>query len=233
MQLDTYERVKDKLSSTSAPFSLARQRLHRANSGLNGRPAPDNRTQGTASSNATTTSTTPPKSPFQTSPRPATTTPERVRAHKMLVASPVVDLTPTKQGPESPLVPGRAPPARQASVKAPVSPPLSHPPVLNSATGGSSRQQIEGQVAAGQAGEPSHGGPVTPERLPSGRMHAAQIPSGLAANDGEPGRNLKPIQTARSLSRGKPVLTFRAANSFSTVTISVCSEMHLVTTLSI
>ena len=116
--------MKDKVSSTSAPFSLARQRLQRANSGINGRPATDSKAEASTTSKqpdadtktpfqtpprpspasyqtpprpAPTSSQTPPKSPASTPPRSPASTPERVRAHRMLVASPAVDLTPSKQ----------------------------------------------------------------------------------------------------------------------------------------
>ena len=201
VQLDTYERVKDKVNSTSAPFSLARQRLQRANSGLNGRPASDSKAEPSTSTKQAEAPPIATKSPFQNVPRPAATTPERVRAQRLPVPSPVVDLTPSKQTPVPPPVAGRGPPARQNSVKAPASPPLAHPAVLNSSAG-SSRQQSDSQKTTGQAGEGALGGPVTPERMPSGRMHSGRISPVPATNDGEPGRNLKPIQTARSLSRG-------------------------------
>ena len=48
-----------------------------------------------------------------------------------------------------------------------------------------------------ESGELAYGAPFTPERMPSGRMPTARIPPGLAADDGEPGRNLKPIQIIR------------------------------------
>lgn len=215
MQLETYERVKDKVSSTSAPFSKARERLLRANSGINVRPASDSRAEAAPSSSqpeaATATETrspfqTPPRAPitsYQTPPRAATTTPERV--HRMLVASPAVDLTPTKQTPAMTpsTTPNRAPPPRQSS-DSPVSPPLNHPAVLNSTAGGISKQQSDAQKGAAAAGETAHGAPLTPERMPSGRMHSGRIPPGLATQDGgEPGCKLKPIQTSRSLSRGE------------------------------
>lgn len=211
MQLDTYERVKEKVSSTSAPFSLARQRLQRANSGINGRPASDSRPE--ASTHQPDTATTATKSPFQNAPGAASPAPERVRVHKMLVASPAVDLTPPKQtltGTPS----SRGQPPRQSSVKAPASPPLNHPAVLSSAATSTSKppaRQGSEAVRGGSAappGEPAHGAPVTPERQPSGRMHSGRIPPGLAAHEGDPGHNLKPIQTARSLSRGNSLLIF-------------------------
>lgn len=211
MQLDTFERVKDKISSPSAPFSLARQRLQRANSGLSGRPAADsNRAESsTSGTQAEASAVSPMKSPFQTAPRPAATTPERARAHKMLVASPVVDLTPPKQPSAATAVTSRLPPLRQPSAKLPAA--SSQPVALNNTAGSGSKQQSGVQQGTGQAGESASGGPVTPERLPSGRMHSGRIPSGLAANDGEPGRNLKPIQTARNLSRGGPLNSFDLA----------------------
>lgn len=239
VQLDTYERVKDKVSSTSAPFSLARQRLQRANSGINGRPASDPNPQASTTTNqpdggTKSPSQTPPRpaaTPSQTSPRPsptpsrtpprpaqtssqtpprvATSTPERARAHRMLVASPAVDLTPHKQQASASTpsmtpstTPNRGPQARQSSVRAPSSPPMSHPAVLNSTAGSSTpRQGSEGEKGTGSPGEPvAQGGPLTPERMPSGRMPSASPPP---PKGGEPGRNLKPIQTTRSLSRGE------------------------------
>ena len=199
MQLDTYERVKDKVNNTSAPFSLARQRLQRANSGLNGRPVADSKAEPSTSTKQAEAPRITTRSPFQNVPRPATATPERVHAQRTPVPSPVVDLTPSKQ---TPVPPCRGPPPRQASVKAPVNPPLTHPAVLNSSAG-SSRQQNDSQNSTAQAGEGAYGGPVTPERLPLGRVHSGRIPPVPVPNNGEPGRNLKPIQTARSLSRGR------------------------------
>ena len=239
MQLDSYERVKDKVSSTSAPFSLARQRLQRANSGINGPPAADSTPEASSTSNqpdadtkslsqtpprpgstpfqtpprpAPTSSQAPPRSATSTPPRSATSTPERVRAHRMLVPSPAVDLTPPKQASTSTTTtapstnPSRGPPARHTPVRAPASPPLNHPAILNSTDGSSSSSSRPASEAekrqgagagAGSAGELGHGGPLTPERMPSGRMPTARIPPGLPADHEQPGRNLKPIQTTR------------------------------------
>ena len=214
VQLETFERVKEKISSTSTPFSLARQRLQRANTGLNGRGSgaskPEASLQGEAEGSGEAAT---PRSPFQSGlTSSSSTTPDRTRVSplrsRMLVASPVVDLSPPKQTSGAPLpkqspvtpVATRGPPARQISVKAPLNPPMSHPAfsALNS-----SKQQAEPQQASGQAGEGAVGAPLTPERLPSGRMLSGRLPSGLSMNGGEPGQNLKPISTTRSLTRGR------------------------------
>ena len=212
LQLDTFERVKERVSTTSAPFSLARQRLQRANSGINGRPGPDSRPEASTPTMQPDTATLETRSPFQNAPRPASTTPERARVHKMLVASPAVDLTPPKQTPGGTpnMPPSRAQPPRPGgSVKAPASPPLTH----SSAASKPPARQPSDQLRAGGGGGPlasgenAHGAPLTPERMTSGRMHSGRIPPGLATIDGEPGSNLKPIQTARSsLSRGESPL---------------------------
>ncbi len=201
MQLETFDRVKEKMSSSSTPFSLARQRLQRANTGLNGRPPSAGKSEASPSTTAEAEgAAVTPRSPFQAA---SSRTPERTRASPVRTTRPAltpdVDLSPSKQSPVSPAA-NRGPAARQTSIKAPVNPPLSHPAL--SALSSSSKQQAEPQKASGLTGVGSAGGPLTPERLPSGRMMSGRLPSGLAMTDGEPGQNLKPISTARSLSRG-------------------------------
>jgi len=200
MQLETFDRVKEKMSSSSTPFSLARQRLQRANTGLNGRPPSAGKSEASPSSTAEAEGAAiTPRSPFQAA---SSRTPDRTRASPMRTSrpelTPDVGLSPSKQIPVSPVA-NRGPAARQTSIKAPVNPPLSHP-ALSALS--SSKQQAEPQKASGLTGVGSAGGPLTPERLPSGRMMSGRLPSGLAMTDGEPGQSLKPISTARSLSRG-------------------------------
>ncbi|DBA72179.1 TPA: hypothetical protein ACH3X2_010666 [Trebouxia sp. C0005] len=198
-QLETFDRVKEKMSSSSTPFSLARQRLQRANTGLNGRPPSAGKSEASSSTTAEAEgAAVTPRSPFQAA---SSKTPDRTRASPVQTTRPTVtpnvDLSPPKQSPVSPAA-NRGPAARQTSIKAPVNPPLSHP-ALSALS--SSKQQAEHQKASGLTGVSSVGGPLTPERLPSGRMMSGRLPSGLAMTDGEPGQNLKPISTARSLSR--------------------------------
>lgn len=200
LQLETFDRVKEKMSSSSTPFSLARQRLQRANTGLNGRPPSAGKSEASSSTTAEAEgAAVTPRSPFQAA---SSKTPDRTRASPVQTTRPTVtpnvDLSPPKQSPVSPAA-NRGPAARQTSIKAPVNPPLSHP-ALSALS--SSKQQAEHQKASGLTGVSSVGGPLTPERLPSGRMMSGRLPSGLAMTDGEPGQNLKPISTARSLSRG-------------------------------
>jgi len=200
MQLETFDRVKEKMSSSFTPFSLARQRLQRANTGLNGRPPSAGKSEASPSTTAEAEGAAiTPRSPFQAA---SSRTPDRTRASPMRTSrpelTPDVDLSPSKQSPVSPVA-NTGPAARQTSIKAPVNPPLSHP-ALSALS--SSKQQAEPQKASGLTGVGSAGGPLTPERLPSGRMMSGRLPSGLAMTDGEPGQNLKPISTARSLTRG-------------------------------
>lgn len=213
LQLDTYERVKEKVSTTSVPFSLARQRLQRANSGINSRPASDSRPEASTPSNQADAATPEMKSPFQNAPRATSATSEPVRVHRMLVASPAVDLTPPKQTPSGTpnMPPSRAQPPRPGgSVKAPASPPPTHPAVSSKPPARQGSDQLRGGGGLPPSGETGHGAPDTPERMASGRMHSGRIPPGLATQEGEPGSNLKPIQTARSssLSRGMSLLFF-------------------------
>ncbi len=200
LQLETFDRVKEKMSSSSTTFSLARQRLQRANTGLNGRPPSAGKSEASPSTTAEAEGAAiTPRSPFQAA---SSRTPDRTRASPMRTTrqelTSEVDLSPSKQSPVSP-VPNRGPAAQQTSIKAPVNPPLSHPALSGLS---SSKQQAEPRTASGLTGVGSVGGPLTPERLPSGRMMSGRLPSGLAMTDGEPGQNLKPISTARSLSRG-------------------------------
>jgi len=200
MQLETFDRVKEKMSSSSTPFSLARQRLQRANTGLHGRPRSAGKSEASPSNTAEAEgAAVTPRSPFQAA---ASSTPDRTRPSPMRTTRPAltpdIDPSPPKQSPVTPAA-NRGPATRQTSIKAPASPPLSHP-ALSALS--SSNQQAEPQKASGMTGVGSVGGPLTPERLPSGRMMSGRLPSGLAMNDGEPGQSLKPISTARSLSRG-------------------------------
>ena len=88
---------------------------------------------------------------------------------------------------------------------------MNHPAVLSSTAGSTPRQGSEGEkgtgTGTGSPGEPvAQGAPLTPERMPSGRMPPASAPT---PHGGEPGRNLKPIQTTRSLSRGESLPGFK------------------------
>ena len=161
--------------SSSTAISLARQRLQRANTGLNGRP----------------TSAGPEADSTEASSGPRPTTPDNIQAsptptRKTRVPSRAVDLSPAKQAPPPS---NRGPPTRQTSVKAPAAP----PPVLTAVN--SSRQQTEPQRASGPAGA----GPLSSQPLLSAR--SGRLPSGAIPN-GEPGHDLKPIST-RSMSRGE------------------------------
>lgn len=181
VQLETFERVKEKITNPTTPFSLARQRLQRAHSGL-----------GSSAPPATSTNAAPAALPASA----PTTSPPAKPAPPAAAASPV---GPTPSPPVKPAAPAAAS-AHSSSSSQPAVPRVAFPPPSRPQSRPQDRRQ--NQLPEAARGPPLVASPVvslpSPGRSsPSGRTSPSPAAATPAAQ--EPAYRPAPLKSAAGL----------------------------------